>query len=124
DVALLGVPTFATSISPTGAHATPAAVRRALGRLSTWSALRRMDIGELTALDLGDVADPDLPDGDWRVRTVAQTAVAKARLVAILGGDNSATLHGMAGVCHDSLGTTAGLITLDAHHDIREGRSN
>src|SRR4051794_41976258 len=37
DLAVLGVPTFATSISPTGAHATPAAVRRTLGRLSTWA---------------------------------------------------------------------------------------
>src|SRR5579884_888024 len=38
DLAVLGVPTFATSISPTGAHKTPQAVRRALARYSTWCA--------------------------------------------------------------------------------------
>ena len=61
DLAVLGVPTFATSISQTGAHATPAAVRRALGRLSTWSASRRVDLAELLApWDRGDVEDPDV----------------------------------------------------------------
>lgn len=59
DLALLGVPTFATSISPTGAHATPGAVRAALRHLSTWSARRRLDLAEqLAAADLGDVVDP------------------------------------------------------------------
>src|SRR3954462_5378819 len=43
DMAVLGVPAFATSLSPTGAHATPQAVRRALTRLSTWCASRRIE---------------------------------------------------------------------------------
>jgi hypothetical protein len=34
DIGLLGVPTWKTSITPTGAHATPAAVREALRRRS------------------------------------------------------------------------------------------
>src|SRR4051794_30926136 len=34
DIAVLGVPAFATSLSPTAAHSTPQAVRRALSRLS------------------------------------------------------------------------------------------
>src|SRR4051794_37876507 len=46
DVAVLGVPAFATSISPTGAHATPAAVRRMLDRYSTWCASRRVDLAD------------------------------------------------------------------------------
>jgi len=124
DVAVLGVPTFATSISQTGAHATPAAVRRALARLSTWCASRHVDIGELAPWDAGDVEDPDvLVEGEFRVRVRAETAAAKARLLVALGGDNSATFPTMAGVFGDRL-HTAGLVTLDAHHDIREGRSN
>ncbi|MDQ1709385.1 MAG: formiminoglutamase, partial [Frankiaceae bacterium] len=58
DLALLGVPTHATSLSTTGAHKTPAAVRQAFSKLSTWSPSRRIDLSSLAALDLGNVDDP------------------------------------------------------------------
>jgi formiminoglutamase len=124
DLAILGVPTFATSISKTGAHATPNAVRRALQRYSTWADSRRVDVGELAAWDLGDVEDPDVPvEGEWRVRQRARTATSRARLLIAVGGDNSATYPVLAGGFEPDL-STAGLVTLDAHHDYREGRSN
>lgn len=124
DVAVLGVPAFATSLSPTGAHATPAAVRRALSRLSTWCASRRVDLADLAPWDAGNVDDPDDGDeGEWRTRTATATAVAKSRLLVAVGGDNSITHAVTLGACGDDL-ATAGLVTLDAHHDIREGRSN
>jgi formiminoglutamase len=122
DLAVLGVPTFATSISPTGAHATPAAVRRHLARLSTWSVSRGLDLADLAPLDLGDVDDPDEPDkGAGRVRAAVRAAVEQARLLIAIGGDNSATFPVLAG--QPGL-DTAGLVTLDAHHDFREGHSN
>lgn len=125
DLAILGVPTFATSISQTGAHATPGAVRRALGRYSTWSPSRRIDLAEsLAPWDRGDVEDPDVPvEGEWRVRTAASIAAGKARLLLAIGGDNSLSYPVMAGVFGNDL-PHAGLITLDAHHDLRDGRSN
>jgi formiminoglutamase len=125
DLAVLGVPAFATSLSQTGAHATPSAVRRVLGMRSTWCASRRIDLAEMIApWDRGDVADPDVPvEGEWRVRTAAQTAAAKARLVVAIGGDNSLSYPVMAGAFGDDL-PRAGLVTLDAHHDLRDGRSN
>jgi formiminoglutamase len=125
DLAVLGVPAFATSLSQTGAHATPNAVRRALGRFSTWCASRRIDLADLVApWDRGDVHDPDVPvEGEWRVRTAAETAVSKARLLLAIGGDNSLSYPVMAGAFGDDL-PSAGLITLDAHHDLRDGRSN
>jgi formiminoglutamase len=124
DLALLGVPTFGTSLSKTGAHATPAAVRRALARFSTWCASRRVDVSDLAPWDLGDVDDPDVSvEGEWRVRQAARTAAVKARLLLALGGDNSATYPVMAGAFDVGL-ERCGLVTLDAHHDYREGRSN
>jgi formiminoglutamase len=124
DLAILGVPTFGTSLSPTGAHATPAAVRRALARFSTWCASRRVDVGQLSPWDMGDVDDPDVPvEGEWRVRQAARTGAVKSRLLFALGGDNSATYPVMAGAFEMGL-ERAGLVTLDAHHDLREGRSN
>lgn len=125
DLAVLGVPAFATSLSQTGAHATPSAVRRTLAKRSTWCASRRIDLAELVApWDRGDVEDPDVPvEGEWRVRTAAATAAAKARLLVAIGGDNSLSYPVMAGVFGEQL-PSAGLVTLDAHHDLRDGRSN
>jgi formiminoglutamase len=124
DLAVLGVPTHATSISGSGAHATPNAVRQMLARLSTWSPTRGLDLdGTVTALDLGDVADPDLGDeGEFRTRTLAASAAGLSTLVVALGGDNALTAP--LGVATLGDLSRAGLVTLDAHHDIREGRSN
>jgi formiminoglutamase len=96
-----------------------------LGRFSTWCASRRIDLAEMIApWDRGDVQDPDVPvEGEWRVRTAAGTAIAKARLLVAIGGDNSLSYPVMAGVFGDDL-PRAGLVTLDAHHDLRDGRSN
>ena len=124
DVALLGVPTFATSISPSRAHQTPAAVRRMLGRLATWAPEHGVDLVTLGAADLGDVDDPDSdPDGGWRVGTRVAEAAAQARLVLVVGGDNSLTAPATVGALGSDL-ERGGLVTLDAHHDLREGRSN
>jgi len=123
DLALLGVPTHATSLSTTGAHKTPAAVRQALLKLSTWSPSRRIDLSTMAALDLGNVDDPDLGDeGEWRVTIAAESGASLARLLIVVGGDNSLTAPLGRGALTDL--KTAGLVTLDAHLDIREGRSN
>jgi formiminoglutamase len=122
DLAVLGVPTFATSISRTGAHATPAAVRRLLGRLSTWSASRGLDLADLAATDFGDVSEPDEAGaGEQRVHAAVAKALGRARLLFAIGGDNSATFPVMVGAGDLD---RAGLVTLDAHHDFRDGRSN
>jgi len=118
DLALIGVPTWRTSLSPTGAHATPAAVRAALRRYSPALMAGPVDLGDLRVADAGDVSEPDGPEGEEAVRALAREARARARLVVALGGDNSAT-YGVA------QGTDVkGLITLDAHFDLRDGVSN
>ena len=117
---MLGVPAHRTSISPTSAHLTPAAIREALARYSTYSWTHDIDIAELSAVDLGDVEEPDGPEGEARVTAAAS---ADVRLLLALGGDNSITHPVMAGRVGDAL-PVAGLITLDAHHDLRDGESN
>lgn len=113
---LLGVPAWRTSISPTGAHATPGAVRQALRRYSTWSTSAGLDLAELPVLDLGDVADPDSDAGE-EATAAAVASYPDVPTVAI-GGDNSVTVAVARGSGAD------GLVTLDAHHDLRDGRSN
>jgi formiminoglutamase len=123
DLAVLGVPASKTSISATGADATPAAIREALSRYSTYSWSRDVDVTHVRASDAGDVPEPDGPAGEERVMARAAEAASRSRLLVALGGDNSIT-HGVArGVWGDGI-ATAGLVTLDAHHDLRDGVSN
>jgi len=120
DVAVLGVPAHRTSISASRADTTPAAIRSALARYSTYSWTHDLDVADLSMRDLGDVEEPDGPEGEARV--MEAVAGADAHLLIALGGDNSITYPVMRARVGDLEG--AGLITLDAHHDLRDGTSN
>ena len=122
DLAVLGVPAHLTSISATGAHTTPAAVRSALQRYSTWSTTHSVDVSRLKIADFSDVIEPDSPEGEVRTQALVKSATESAQLTLVLGGDNSVTFAAMTGAM-PNLGR-AGLITLDAHHDLRDGISN
>ncbi|WP_313480938.1 arginase family protein [Microbacterium sp.] len=120
DAALIGIPTWRTSLSPTGAHATPAAIRDALPRFSP--ALMGPPVVDLNAalriVDAGDVPEPDGDDGVQRALERVRALAEQTRLVIALGGDNSLTYPVARGAGAD------GLITLDAHLDLRDGVSN
>jgi formiminoglutamase len=123
DVAVLGVPASRTSISATHAHLTPAAIRDALARYSTYSWTHDVDVSELVAADAGDVLDPDWEEGEARVMSRVAELMPRTRLLMALGGDNSVTYSVARGVWAGEI-ERAGLITLDAHHDLRDGVSN
>jgi formiminoglutamase len=123
DLTVLGVPAYRTSISPTGADATPAAVRAALARYSTYSWSRGVDVATITAFDAGDVPDPDFAEGEQRVIARAGELARSGALLFAIGGDNSLT-HSVARGVWQSDVARAGLITLDAHLDLRDGISN
>lgn len=129
DVALVGVPASKTSLSPTQAHHSPDAIRAALQRYSPAlvpdSSMGRgvVDLQPVTVVDYGNIPDPDSPKGEERTRTVVALATAKSQLVVALGGDNSITVATALGAWGEKI-TTAGLITLDAHYDLRDGISN
>jgi formiminoglutamase len=116
DLGILGVPAHRASLSPTRADTTPAAVREALGRYSTWAGSGGVDLRDLCPVDLGDVVEPDGPAGE--ARTEAAVHDWPGRLLVALGGDNSITRAVARGAAAE------GLVTLDAHHDLRDGTSN
>ncbi|WP_439903181.1 arginase family protein [Microbacterium azadirachtae] len=120
DAVLLGVPTWRTSLSPTGAHTTPAAVREALRRYSpTLMGPPIVDLNEVLRIaDAGDVHEPDGDEGVARAIARVAELSAASRLLIALGGDNSLTYPVALGA-----GAT-GLITIDAHFDLRDGVSN
>ncbi|ACQ80091.1 Arginase/agmatinase/formiminoglutamase [Beutenbergia cavernae DSM 12333] len=126
DLALLGIGTHRTSLSPTGAHATPAAVRAALRRYSPYVYGHDDDgpgggLGAVRCADAGDVTEPD--DHEARATAAAARAAALARVTMVLGGDNAATVPAALGAWGSGI-ASAGLVTLDAHHDLRDGVSN
>lgn len=126
DVAVLGIPAHTTSLSPTNAHYTPAAVRNALLRYSTYAADVDVDLQNLTILDAGDVEKPDSESGEQRTSDTVRTLLDASPLALLIGGDNSITFAGMRALAeaHDRDWSRVALITIDAHHDLRDGISN
>lgn len=132
DLALMGVPASRTSLSTTNAHETPGAIREALKRYSPALVPNRQsvpprqapaDLGSLVYADFGDVDAPDSPEGEARTREMTARAVAQSRVTVALGGDNSATYAVALGSFGSDL-SSAGVVTLDAHYDLRDGVSN
>jgi formiminoglutamase len=73
--------------------------------------------------DAGDVVEPDGADGETRAIAAMAEATARSALTIAVGGDNALTVPAALGAWGNDL-DTAGLITLDAHHDLRDGISN
>ena len=123
DIALVGAPISRCSISPSQAHLTPAAFRRSLARFATWDGDRGIDLEELRIRDLGDaVSDQDDADpraAHGRIAIKVAEALRVAPVVVVIGGDNSVTQAAMGGAAQGDLSSDWGLLTLDAHHDVR-----
>ena len=122
DFALIGIPAHETSLSATSAHLTPDAIREALARYSTFSTSGNIDLRKHSFIDLGNILNPDGDAGEARVADALSGLLWKHKLVVALGGDNSITYSAAAGLFPDL--SKVGLITLDAHHDLRDGKSN
>ena len=118
-VAILGAPMEAGSVTPGRCDLAPETVRRTLRRFTTYD----LETGEEIALavrDLGDVPVRGVSpaDGFRPIREAVLDAVAAHDLVILIGGNNAVTrpaAHGL-GLPLDRVG----LITLDAHFDMRE----
>ena len=122
DAVLVGIPTWRTALSPGAAYTTPAAIRDALRYYSDDALARPEGSGRLVVLDAGDVREPDGSGEEAATARVAEIA-SRASLVIVLGGDNAATVPAALGAWGARI-ATAGLVTLDAHHDLRDGVSN
>ncbi len=122
DIALVGVPAHKSSISPTSAHLTPKAIREALAKYSTFSASKEIDLRGLSFTDLGDVINPDGQDGKRRVAKKLENVLESYQTLIALGGDNSITFSVASSIFKDL--SKVGLVTLDAHHELRDGMSN
>ena len=122
DIALLGFPVHKSSITPNSCHLAPKAIRSALARYSTYSASTDVDLRDLKITDLGDVAGADSSNGKKVIAKKVNGLLDRYGLLIALGGDNSITYTVASGLFGDL--SRVGLITLDAHHDLRDGNTN
>ena len=122
DIALLGFPVHKSSITPNSCHLAPKAIRSALARYSTYSGSNDVDLRELKITDLGDVSGADSSNGKKVIAKKVNGLLDRYGLLIALGGDNSITYTVTSGLFGDL--SKVGLITLDAHHDLRDGNTN
>jgi arginase family enzyme len=116
DALLLGVPASSTSISPTSAEKTPDAIRELLARYSLAHSNPQVDMREVRIADAGNIVSPDIDES--AAIALIRNAASKAKLLIAMGGDNSITYAVSSGV------QATGLITFDAHYDLRDGINN
>lgn len=118
-VALLGAPMEAGSVTPGRCDLAPGVLRRSLRRVSTYDLVESLEL-DMPVHDAGDVPVQGLmpADGFAPIRDAVTAATARHDLTLLIGGNNAVTrpaAHGLGLPLAE-----VGLITLDAHFDLRE----
>jgi formimidoylglutamase len=118
EILVVGVPSSQSSLSPSRADLTPLRLRDRLSRFSTFHGEWGVDFGGVTVRDEGNWPVSGL-DMHQMPETVEQLAGAlpPVPLTLYLGGDNAITRPLVRSLATD--GKRVGLITFDAHHDVR-----
>lgn len=119
ELALLGAPMEAGSVTPGRCDLGPETVRRTLRRFSTYDVETSRELG-VSVRDAGDVPVRGVmpAEGFEPIRDAVQACVDAHPLTLLVGGNNAITrpaAHGL-GVPLERVG----LITFDAHFDMRE----
>ena len=118
-VALLGVPLAAGSVTPGRCDLAPELLRRTLRRIGRYDVENGRELDTKVA-DRGDVDIADLSIEDATPRIVeAVSASAQAHALTLLAGGNNAITRPAALALGNDL-ESVGLVTLDAHFDMRE----
>ncbi len=116
---VLGVP-LNHSITPGHCDQAPQAIRDALFRLSTYSVWHERDIRQISVQDFGDVpvATSSPEEALAPIKTTLRRSLPQVEAMVLFGGDN-----GIARPCVHGLDIPlerVGVVTLDAHFDLRE----
>lgn len=100
-LSVAGFPLAAGAVTPSRYDLCPSAVRTRLAKLSTLHGERGVDLATVAVCDLGDSLTPPPLDSP---------------LTVVIGGHNAVTYHVLAQCAPLD---RWGLLTLDAHHDVR-----
>ena len=120
DIALLGAPLAGGSVTPGRCDLAPGAVRKVLRRLGTYDVETESELADMRIHDAGDLALDGLTPAEAfePVRDAASRLMTDYPLTVILGGNNAVTRPGVHAL--DPSLKSVGLLTLDAHFDMRE----
>lgn len=121
EAIVLGIPFSKLSISGARCDLLPAALRETLWSFSTYLGSQDVELGDFMASDEGDLTFERLSKERilGRIRSTCEQ-LRGGPPVAFIGGDNSITAPAMLGL----VGPGGGLVTLDAHHDLRDYQRN
>jgi len=117
-VALVGAPLGLESINPGRCDLAPGVIRDALKRFSVYDLESGADLSALSVFDTGDVPIATLGPAEAFVplRDAVAKQVKTRALTVVLGGNNAVTRGGVHGLGRERVG----LLTLDAHFDMRD----
>ncbi len=118
-VGLVGAPLAAGSVSPGRCDLAPALLRATLGRISRYDVETARELASLVA-DHGDVAigGMTIEQATAPIRDACAASLARHAMTLLVGGNNAVTRPGLLAL--DMPLEKVGLITLDAHFDLRE----
>lgn len=119
-VALLGAPLGLGSITPGRCDLAPAAVRAAMKRMSVYDLETETDLSPLRVFDSGDVGLDRASPAEALAPIVERLAplLRAHQLTLLLGGNNAVTRPAVQAL--DPTLQRVGLLTLDAHFDLRD----
>ena len=117
-VGLVGAPLSTGSVTPGGCDQAPAKLRSTLRRIGLYDVDTGRELGSEIA-DYGDVpiAGLSIEEATPVIRDAVSIAVERHSLTLVVGGNNAVTRPALLAL--GELGTV-GLITLDAHLDMRD----
>jgi arginase family enzyme len=118
-VGLVGAPLAAGSVTPGGCDKAPDLLRRTLRRIGRYDVETGRELGTLVA-DRGDVAVAGLSieDATPLLRDAVAASAEAHALTLLVGGNNAVTRPAVLALASEL--DDVGLITLDAHFDMRD----
>ena len=118
-VGLVGAPLGAGSVTPGSCDEAPALLRNTLRRIGLYDIETGREIGTRIA-DHGDaqIAGMSIEQATGPIRDAVEASAARHELTLLVGGNNAVTRPGVLGLGMPL--DRVGLITLDAHLDMRE----
>ena len=118
-VALLGVPLATGSVTPGRCDLAPALLRNTLRRIGRYDVETGRELGTRVA-DRGDVeiGDQKIEDATPHIVEAVASAAEAHALTLLIGGNNAVTRPAVLGLGGGL--NSVGLITLDAHFDMRD----
>ncbi|MBA2770423.1 MAG: arginase family protein [Sphingomonas sp.] len=118
-IGLVGAPLAAGSVTPGACDQAPALLRRTLKRIGRYD----VETGRELSTPIRDHGDADvaslsIEDATAPIREAVAQSVAAHALTLVVGGNNAVTRPAALGLCMPL--DSVGLITLDAHFDMRD----